>query len=63
MQRKIIGLVMIILVIVLACFAISRINDDVDNAADRIMAIIRAEHAKTERSIHKYMELLEVDYE
>lgn len=35
------------------------INDTVDNAADRIMAIIRAEHAKTERSIHKYMSLLE----
>lgn len=34
------------------------INDTVDNAADRIMAIIRAEHAKTERSIHKYMSLL-----
>lgn len=35
------------------------VNDDVDNAADRIMAIIRAEHAKTERSIHKYKELME----
>lgn len=35
------------------------INDEVRNAADRIMAIIRAEHAKTERSIHKYMELLD----
>lgn len=34
------------------------VNDDVDNAADRIMAIIRAEHAKTERSIHQYMKLL-----
>jgi len=34
------------------------INDEVNNAADRIMAIIRAEHAKTERSIHNYMELL-----
>lgn len=34
------------------------VNDDVHNAADRIMAIIRAEHAKTERSIHKYMELI-----
>lgn len=39
------------------------VNDEVTNAADRIMAIIRAEHAKTERTIHKYMELLEVDYE
>ena len=35
------------------------VNDDVDNAANRIMAIIRAEHAKTERTIHKYIELLE----
>ncbi|MBU1144827.1 MAG: guanylate kinase [Firmicutes bacterium] len=35
------------------------VNDDVDNAADRIFAIIRAEHAKTERSIHKYYKLME----
>lgn len=35
------------------------VNDEVNNAADRIMAIIRAEHAKTERSIHKYMALME----
>ncbi|MDE5546456.1 MAG: guanylate kinase [Anaeroplasmataceae bacterium] len=35
------------------------VNDEVHNAADRIMAIIRAEHAKTERSIHKYMEMIE----
>lgn len=35
------------------------VNDDVRNAADRIYAIIRAEHAKTERSIHKYYKLLE----
>ena len=35
------------------------VNDDVDNAADRIMAIIRAEHAKTERSIHNYLKMLE----
>lgn len=34
------------------------VNDDVNNAADRIMAIIRAEHAKTERTIHTYMKLL-----
>lgn len=34
------------------------VNDEVHNAADRIMAIIRAEHARTERSIHKYMELI-----
>lgn len=37
------------------------VNDTVDNAADRIMAIIRAEHAKTERTIHKYKEILEVE--
>lgn len=37
------------------------INDEVTNAADRVLAIIRAEHAKTERSIHKYKELLGVD--
>jgi len=36
------------------------VNDEVMNAADRIMAIIRAEHAKTERSIYKYNEILEV---
>ena len=36
------------------------VNDDVHNAADRILAIIRAEHAKTERSIYKYNELLGV---
>lgn len=35
------------------------VNDDVKNAADRIMAIIRAEHAKTERSIHNYIKMLE----
>ncbi len=34
------------------------VNDDVANAADRIMAIIRAEHARTERSIYKYNKLL-----
>ena len=37
------------------------VNDEVNNAADRIMAIIRAEHTKTERSIHKYMELIGED--
>jgi guanylate kinase len=36
------------------------VNDDVYNAADRILAIIRAEHAKTERSIYKYKSLLGV---
>lgn len=35
------------------------VNDEVKNAADRIYAIIRAEHAKTERSIHKYYKLME----
>ena len=34
------------------------VNDDYDNAADRILAIIRAEHAKTERSIHQYIKML-----
>ncbi len=37
------------------------VNDEVTNAADRIIAIIRAEHAKTERSIEKYKEMLEVE--
>ena len=37
------------------------VNDEVSNVADRIMAIIRAEHAKTARSIHKYMELIGED--
>ena len=37
------------------------VNDEVSKAADRIMAIIRAEHAKTARSIHKYMELIGED--
>ena len=37
------------------------VNDEVNNAADRIMAIIRAEHARTTRSIHKYMELIGED--
>ena len=35
------------------------VNDEVYNAADRIMAIIRAEHAKTFRSIHEYLKLIE----
>jgi len=34
------------------------VNDEVNNAADRIMAIIRAEHAKTERTIHNYIKML-----
>lgn len=36
------------------------VNDEVNNAADRIMAIIRAEHAKTERTIHNYMKMIGV---
>ncbi len=35
------------------------INDDVDNAADRIKAIIRAEHARCRRSLNGYLRLLE----
>ena len=31
------------------------INDEVDNAADRIMAIIRAEHAKCSRTLDEYL--------
>ncbi len=37
------------------------VNDEVTNAADRILAIIRAEHARTERAIYKYKEMLEVE--
>ena len=37
------------------------VNDDVYNAADRILAIIRAEHAKTERTIYRYKSLIEGD--
>lgn len=36
------------------------VNDEVNNAADRIMAIIRAEHARTERTIHNYMKMIGV---
>lgn len=35
------------------------VNDTVDNAADKIMAIIRAEHAKTRRTIKEYMKMVE----
>ena len=35
------------------------INDDVENAADRIKAIIRAEHARCRRSLNGYLQLLE----
>ncbi len=34
------------------------VNDDVDNAADKIMNIIRAEHSRTQRSINKYMKMI-----
>lgn len=34
------------------------VNDTVENAADKILAIIRAEHAKTERSILKYNKII-----
>lgn len=36
------------------------VNDEVNNAADKILAIIRAEHAKTNRTIDRYKEMLEV---
>ena len=38
------------------------VNDDVKNAADRVMAIIRAEHARTERTIHNYIKMLEENH-
>lgn len=34
------------------------VNDEVQNAASRIKAIIRAEHARTSRSLAKYYEML-----
>ena len=37
------------------------VNDDVRNAADKILAIIRSEHARTERSIYEYTKLIEED--
>lgn len=36
------------------------VNDTVENAADKIMAIIRAEHAKTERTFNRYKQMVEV---
>lgn len=39
------------------------INDEVNNAADRIMAIIRAEHAKSSRSLEGYFKILEEENE
>ena len=35
------------------------VNDTVENAADKIMAIIRSEHAKTTRSLNGYKKLLD----
>ena len=35
------------------------VNDTVENAADKIMAIIRSEHARTRRSLTGYNKLLE----
>ena len=35
------------------------INDTVENAADKILAIIRAEHAKCERTLESYLKLME----
>jgi len=34
------------------------VNDEVNNAADRILAIVRAEHARTERTIHNYLKMI-----
>ncbi len=34
------------------------VNDDVNNAADRVMAIIRAEHARCSRSLEEYYRLM-----
>lgn len=35
------------------------VNDTVENAADKIMAIIRAEHARTDRVLDEYKKLME----
>lgn len=37
------------------------VNDTVENAADKIIAIIRAEHSKTERSFSTYQKLINLD--
>ena len=39
------------------------VNDDVKNAADKILAIIRSEHARTFRTIHEYLRLMEENEE
>ncbi|RST75438.1 guanylate kinase [Siminovitchia acidinfaciens] len=36
------------------------VNDDVENAVDKINAIVQAEHCRSERVIDKYIEMLEV---
>lgn len=35
------------------------VNDEIENAVDKIMAIIRAEHAKTSRTLEGYYKLME----
>lgn len=35
------------------------VNDEIENAVDKIIAIIRAEHAKCERALERYYELME----
>ena len=35
------------------------VNDEVHNAADKILAIIRSEHARTHRTITEYLKLME----
>ena len=37
------------------------VNDTVENAADKIIAIIRAEHAKTERTFSTYQKLINLE--
>lgn len=34
------------------------VNDDVDNAADKILAIVRAEHARTNRCLEEYNKII-----
>lgn len=39
------------------------INDEVENAVDKIIAIIRAEHAKCDRALEGYYKLMEENHE
>lgn len=39
------------------------INDEVENAVDKIIAIIRAEHARCDRALEGYYKLMEESYE